>query len=63
MTKDKYPGRYRLGLNSTFVPDSSPFQSLKMSVYPNQTEEDMNNLAKVSEHQQKQRAIKKGREF
>ena len=26
MTKDKYTGRYRLGLNSIFVPDSSPFQ-------------------------------------
>ena len=26
MTKDKYAGRYRLGLNSVFVPDSSPFQ-------------------------------------
>ena len=25
MTKDKYTGRYRLGLNSLFVPDSSPF--------------------------------------
>ena len=25
MTKDKYCGRYRLGLNSIFVPDSSPF--------------------------------------
>ena len=25
MTKDKYRGRYRLGLNSIFVPDSSPF--------------------------------------
>ena len=25
MTKDKYPGRYRLGLNSIFVPNSSPF--------------------------------------
>ena len=25
MTKDKYTGRYRLGLNSTFVPDTSPF--------------------------------------
>ena len=24
-TKDKYQGRYRLGLNSIFVPDSSPF--------------------------------------
>ena len=25
MTKGKYTGRYRLGLNSMFVPDSSPF--------------------------------------
>ena len=25
MTKDKYTGRYRLGLNIIFVPDSSPF--------------------------------------
>ena len=25
MTKDRYMGRYRLGLNSIFVPDSSPF--------------------------------------
>ena len=25
MTKDKYTGRYRLGLNLIFVPDSSPF--------------------------------------
>ena len=25
MTKDRYTGRYRLGLNSIFVADSSPF--------------------------------------
>ena len=25
MSKDKYTGRYRLGLNSIFIPDSSPF--------------------------------------
>ena len=25
MTKDKYQGPYRLGLNSIFVPNSSPF--------------------------------------
>ena len=25
MTKDKYQGRYPLGLNSIFVPDISPF--------------------------------------
>ena len=29
MTKDKYKGRYRLGLNSIFVPDSSPFWLIK----------------------------------
>ena len=26
MTKDRYEGRYRLGLNSIFVPNTSPFQ-------------------------------------
>ena len=25
MTKDKYTGRYRLGLHNLFAPDSSPF--------------------------------------
>ena len=25
MTKDKYQGRYRIGLNSIFVPNSNPF--------------------------------------
>ena len=25
MTKDKYTGRYRLGINSIFVPDTTPF--------------------------------------
>ena len=25
MTKDKHQGRYRLGLNSIFIPNSSPF--------------------------------------
>ena len=25
MSKDKYTGRYRLGLNSIFVPETSPF--------------------------------------
>ena len=25
MTKDRYQGRYRLGLSSIFIPDSSPF--------------------------------------
>ena len=29
MTEDEYTGRYRLGLNSIFVPDSSPFSTIK----------------------------------
>ena len=29
VTIDRYQGRYRLGLNSIFVPDSSVFQSYK----------------------------------
>ena len=29
MTKDKYTGRYRLGLKSLFVPNSSHFQTIK----------------------------------
>ena len=29
MTKDKYTGRYRLGLNSIVFPDSSVFESYK----------------------------------
>ena len=33
MTKDKYTGRYRLGLNSIFVPNSSPFQTLIFESY------------------------------
>ena len=28
MTKDKYTGRYRLGLNSIFVPNTSPFWNI-----------------------------------
>ena len=29
MTKNKFTGRYRLGLNSIFVPDSNPFGLIK----------------------------------
>ena len=29
MTKDKFCGRYRLGFNSIFVPNSSPFRIIK----------------------------------
>ena len=33
MSKDKYTGRYRFGLNSIFVPNSSPFQDLDIYNY------------------------------
>ena len=33
VTKDKYTGRYRLGLNSIFLPNSSPFQSTNTHIY------------------------------
>ena len=35
MTKNKYTGRYRLGLNSIFVPDSSPFWNIDSYKYNN----------------------------
>ena len=35
MTKDKYTGRYRLGIKSIFVPDSSPFQNIDAYNYNN----------------------------
>ena len=35
MTKDKFCGRYRLGLNSIFVPDSSPFSNIDTYNYNN----------------------------
>ena len=33
MTKDKSTGRYRLGSNSIYVPDSFPFQELDIYKY------------------------------
>ena len=44
MTKDKYQGRSRLGLNGLFVPNSNPFKIKKMSIYSNVTEQDLVNL-------------------
>ena len=62
MTKDKYTGRYRLRLNSIFVLHSSPFYNLylKMSIYSNVTEQDLNNLRKLTEQQKEQRGLKIG---
>ena len=34
-TKDKHTGRYQLGLNSIFVPDSSPFRKIDTYNYNN----------------------------
>ena len=59
MTKDKYAGRYRLGLVSLFVPNSNPFQIEKKSVYSNVFEQYLINLRKLAEQQKNQRALKK----
>ena len=58
MTKDKYTGLYRLGLNSVFVPDSTPFQINKMSFYSKVTEQDSIILRNSAEQQKNQRAPK-----
>ena len=58
MTKDEYTGRYRLKLNSIFVPDSSPFSIKRMSDYSIVTEEDLNILRKLAEQQKNQQALK-----
>ena len=41
MTRDKYAGRYRLGLNFLFAPYTNPFQTIYMSICPNVSEQDM----------------------
>ena len=58
MTKDKYTGRYRLGLNSLFVPDTNPLQTLYMSIYPNVTEQDLINLSNLAQQQKDLKATK-----
>ena len=35
MTKDRYQCRYRLRLNSMFVPDNCPFQNIDTCIYNN----------------------------
>ena len=55
MTKDKYTGRYRLGLNSLFVSNINPFWIKQMSIYPNVTEQNLINLRKLAEQQKNQR--------
>ena len=60
MTKDRYQGRHRLGINNIFVPDTTPFQylSLIVSIYSNVSEQDLINLRKLAEQQKEQRALK-----
>ena len=58
MTKDYYAVRYLLGLGSVIVPYSSPFNNLKMRIYPNVSKQDMTELAKLSEQQGNPRVIK-----
>ena len=54
MTKDRYQGRYRLGLNIIFVPDTTPLLIFYMSIYSNVTEQDLINLRKLAEQQKNQ---------
>ena len=49
MTKDKYTDRYRLGLKSLFVRDSSPFYINEMSIYLDVTEQDLKISSKLAE--------------
>ena len=56
MTEDKFTGRYWLGLNSIFDPDSSPFKNNQVSIYSNVIEQDLINLRKLAEQQKNQRA-------
>ena len=49
MTKDNYTGRYRLRLNSKFVPKRSFFKINYMSEYSNVTEQELLNLRKLAE--------------
>ena len=57
MTKNKNTGRYILGLNSLFVPESYLFYINKMSIYPNVTEQGLDNFFKLAEQQKNQRAL------
>ena len=62
MTTDRYTGRYRLGLNSIFVPNSSPFFN-QMSIFSKITEQHLINLSKLAEQQKEHRYLKLKTEF
>ena len=51
MTKDKYRGRYRLGLNSLFVPESFLLKFIYSSNYTKVTKQDLINLGEFAEQQ------------
>ena len=51
MSKDRYHGRYRLGLNSILFADSSPFSNKEKKIYSKVTEEDVIILRKLAEQQ------------
>ena len=58
VTKDRYTGRFHLRLDSLFVPNANRFKIRKMSIYPNKTEPDLVNLAKLANQQRNERKIK-----
>ena len=51
MTKNKQTGRYRSRLNSLIFPDTSPFSTKYLIIYPNMTKDDMIQVSKVPEQQ------------
>ena len=57
LTKDRYHVCYRLGLNSIFFADSSPFSNKGMRIYSNVIEEDLIILRKLVEQQKDQQAL------
>ena len=57
MTKNKYTGRHRLGLNSIFVHNCSPFQDKQVSINSNATEQNMIISPKLAEQQKNQRNL------
>ena len=57
MTKDNYTGRYLLGLDSLFVPNTNLFQISSLSFCPNVNDRCLNNSIKLTEQEKNQRTI------
>ena len=58
MTKDKYIGRFRLGLNSLFLLKTNHFIHFNWVSFPNVTQQDLINWRNLAEQQKHQRTPK-----